>query len=73
VDFHFHDLRHTFASWMVMRGAGLKAVAEILGHSDIATTQRYAHLSESYKKEAVELLDRDFTYHWHEAGRKEVP
>lgn len=71
-DFHFHDLRHTFASWMVMRGASLKAVAEILGHSDIATTQRYAHLSESYKQKAVELLDGDFTNHWHEAGRKEA-
>ena len=72
VDFHFHDLRHTFASWMVMRGASLKAVAEILGHSDIATTQRYAHLSEGYIKEAVELLDGDFAYQWHVAGRKEA-
>ena len=52
-----------------MRGASLKAVAEILGHSDIATTQRYAHLSEGYIKEAVELLDGDFTYQWHVAAR----
>jgi integrase len=71
-NFTFHCLRHTHASWMVMRGASLKVVAEILGHSNIATTQRYAHLSESYKQKAVELLDGDFTNHWHEAGRKEA-
>ena len=64
-DFHFHDLRHTTASWLVMRNASLKAVAEILGHTDIATTQRYAHLSEGYKKNAVELLDRNFREDWY--------
>ena len=38
--------------------------------SDIATTQRYAHLSEGYKKEAVELLDKDFTESWNEVDIK---
>ena len=70
-DFHFHDLRHTTASWLVMRGASLKAVAEILGHSDIATTQRYAHLSEGYKQKAVELLDGDFSEGLHSGAMKE--
>ena len=60
-DVTFHTLRHTTASWLVMRGASLKAVAEILGHSDISTTQRYAHLSEGYMTKAVELLDKDFS------------
>jgi len=55
--FTFHDLRHTFASNLVMRGASLKAVQELLGHRDIKMTMRYAHLSDDYKKKAVQLLD----------------
>lgn len=42
---HFHSLRHTCASWLVMRGVPLPVVQQILGHSDIAVTQRYAHLA----------------------------
>jgi integrase len=57
LDANFHTLRHTFASHFVMRGGSLKALQEILGHSNIKTTMRYAHLSQEHKKEAVELLD----------------
>ena len=44
-----------------MRKAGLKAVQELLGHKDIKMTMRYAHLSEDFKKDAVKLLDGDFS------------
>jgi len=56
-DFRFHDLRHTFASHMVMRGASIKEVQEILGHKNISVTMRYAHLSHEHKKKAVNLLN----------------
>jgi integrase len=53
----WHVLRHTFASHLVMRGVPLKAVQELLGHTDIATTLRYAHLAPEVAREAVKLLD----------------
>jgi integrase len=56
-DCRFHDLRHTFASHMVMRGASLKELQEILGHTTMTMTLRYAHLSQEHKLKAVNLLD----------------
>ena len=56
-DFRFHDLRHTFASHLVMKGVGLKAVQELLGHADIKMTMRYSHLSQAHLKEAVAVLN----------------
>ena len=44
VDFRFHDLRHTFASWARMAGADLADICEALGHSDISVTMRHAHI-----------------------------
>ncbi|MDA8091780.1 MAG: site-specific integrase [Desulfobacteraceae bacterium] len=57
-DFHFHDLRHTFASQMIMAGVDLTTVKELLGHKDIRMTLRYAHLASGHKVKAVDLLDR---------------
>jgi integrase len=56
-NFKFHDLRHTFASHAVMRGASLKEVQELLGHKSMTMTMRYAHLSQEHKKKAVNLLN----------------
>ncbi len=59
-DFRFHDLRHTFASHLVMNGVGLADIQDYLGHSTTKMTNRYAHLSPSHKKEAIKVLDRKF-------------
>ena len=56
-DFRFHDLRHTFASQILMRGSSLKDVQELLGHKDIKMTMRYAHLTQEHKRNAVNLLN----------------
>ena len=58
LDFHFHDLRHTFASWLVMKGADIATIRDLTGHKDIKMTLRYSHLSHTHIKKAVSLLDK---------------
>ena len=53
----WHDLRHTFAPHLTMRGVPLKAVQELLGHATIDMTMRYAHLSPDVTRDAVRALD----------------
>ncbi|MDX2220903.1 MAG: tyrosine-type recombinase/integrase [Burkholderiales bacterium] len=52
----FHCLRHTFASRLVQRGVDLYVVQRLLGHSDIKMTQRYSHVADDLKRDAVERL-----------------
>jgi integrase len=47
-DFHWHDLRHCFASYLAMNGASLAAIADLLGHKTLEMVKRYAHLSDGY-------------------------
>ena len=54
--YHFHTLRHSFASNLVQRGVNLYAVKELLGHSNIKTTQIYSHLQSDTLSNAVNLL-----------------
>ena len=56
-DFHFHDMHHTFGSWLAMRDVPLHAIQKLMGHRRIQQTMRYAHLSPSYQRKQVELLD----------------
>jgi integrase len=53
-----HILRHTFCSHLAMRGAAPRAIQEVAGHQDLATTQRYLHLSPAAVEGAIRLLDQ---------------
>jgi integrase len=60
-DFHFHDIRHTFASHLVMARVDLTTVKELLGHKTLAMTLRYAHLAPTHKVTALDILNERLT------------
>jgi integrase len=73
-DFHFHDLRHTAASWLRMKGADIHTVALVLGHKDLRMAARYSHLSPGFLAEAVNRLDGAFELcHQYVTAPKELP
>ena len=62
---HFHDLRHSFATNLISKGASIYAVKELLGHQDIKTTQIYTHSTVDWLKETFRKVS--------EANKKDVP
>jgi integrase len=56
-DFRFHDLRHTYASHLAMRGVHIRALQELLGHKTLIMTQRYSHPAPEQLQNAVKPLD----------------
>lgn len=58
-DFHFHDLRHTAASYLAKNGASLLEIATILGHKTLAMVQRYAHLTKNHTAKVLESMNEE--------------
>ncbi len=56
-DFHLHDLRHTYASLLISNDLTLAVVAEMLGHTQVQTTARYAHLMDDKQRTATTTVD----------------
>ena len=56
-DFRIHDLRHTCAAWLVSAGVALPEVRDLLGHSTVKMTEKYAHLAPENVRAAVAVLD----------------
>ncbi|MGA7983478.1 MAG: tyrosine-type recombinase/integrase [Chromatiaceae bacterium] len=57
IDFTVHDLRHTCAAWLVSSGAPLTEIRDLLGHSTILVTERYAHLAADNLRTTVARFD----------------
>ncbi len=68
----WHCLRHTFASHLAQAGANLVAIQGLLGHSDIRTTMRYAHINDGALREAINTLNTGSTYKDQKVGHNSV-
>ena len=62
-DFHIHDLRHTFASWLVVNGIPIFEVSQLLPHVSIQMTERYAHLAPDHLQNAIANLGFSSQFH----------
>ncbi len=71
-NFHFHDLRHTAASYLAMSGENLLIIAEILGHRTLSMVKRYAHLSDQHKASALEKLQQNCSTILPEANKNQA-
>lgn len=58
LNFHWHDLRHSCASYLAMNGASLAEIAEVLGHKTLQMVKRYAHLSHAHTSKVVESMNQ---------------
>ena len=67
-DVRLHDLRHSFASWAVMRGVPLPTVAKLLGHRQVSMTLRYAHVHDKDVEAAAERVGSVITSIWDLSG-----
>ena len=56
-NFHFHDLRHTFATWLAQRGVDIYKISKLLGHQDIRMMQRYAHHCPESLRMAIQAME----------------
>ncbi|HEY2748182.1 MAG TPA: tyrosine-type recombinase/integrase, partial [Polyangia bacterium] len=56
-DLRFHDTRHEFATRLRRRGVGLDVIQQLLGHADISTTRRYAHVEHKLMRSAIATQD----------------
>lgn len=57
VECTMYDLRHTYASWLIQKGVGIYTIKDLLGHGDIESTMRYAHLDYDQYVDAVSLIE----------------
>ena len=64
----WHILRHTFASHLAIKGISLRVIQDLLGHSTIAMTERYAHLTSSSLHDAVRVLEPPLEVRGHPVG-----
>ena len=71
-NFHIHDLRHTFASWLVMNGTPLFEVSKLLRHASIQMTEPYAHLAPDHLHDAVDNLGFSAHFQHTEKSKKAV-